>query len=187
MAATLHDMADPRIPLPDFLVLDASVILRLHPHLTHRYQTVAQNFLTRAQRSARRNEVLLLLPYLALEECYFNICKFVLQDICGQGNYWHEYYKNNPHQLSQAYPQLAHLRQILRSFPMKILEPDDLVASSPAPVRLSTRMLEFVRDFQVLPKDAAILAEAERVGAHTVATLDADWSRADGFDVIMPI
>jgi predicted nucleic acid-binding protein len=41
--------------------------------------------------------------------------------------------------------------------------------------------------FSVLPKDASILSEAERLGVYTAATLDSDWTRADGFTVFAPI
>jgi len=35
----------------------------------------------------------------------------------------------------------------------------------------------------LLPQDALILAEAERLGVLAVATLDQDWRRAAAFDV----
>jgi len=35
----------------------------------------------------------------------------------------------------------------------------------------------------LLPQDALILAEAERLGVLAVATLDRDWRRAAAFDV----
>ena len=38
-------------------------------------------------------------------------------------------------------------------------------------------------DGQLLPQDVLILAEAERLGVYTVATLDRDWQRASAFDV----
>ncbi|MGH2523976.1 MAG: hypothetical protein ACRDH2_15830, partial [Anaerolineales bacterium] len=52
---------------------------------------------------------------------------------------------------------------------------------------LSTRMGELINQFAILPKDATILSEAERLGIYTVATLDSDWSRAEGFTVFAPM
>ena len=42
-------------------------------------------------------------------------------------------------------------------------------------------------DGQLLPQDALILAEAERLGVYAVATLDRDWQRANAFDVYTPL
>ena len=36
---------------------------------------------------------------------------------------------------------------------------------------------------ELLPQDALILAEAERLGVRAVATLDSDWRRVTEFDI----
>ena len=50
--------------------------------------------------------------------------------------------------------------------------------------RLADRMKDLIFQYLILPKDATILSEAERLGIDTVVTLDNDWTRADGFSVI---
>jgi predicted nucleic acid-binding protein len=42
---------------------------------------------------------------------------------------------------------------------------------------------KFATAYYLLPQDALILAEAERLGVLAVATLDQDWRRAAAFDV----
>jgi predicted nucleic acid-binding protein len=44
-------------------------------------------------------------------------------------------------------------------------------------------MLHFITAYYLLPQDALILAEAERIGVSAVATLDSDWRRVKEFDI----
>jgi predicted nucleic acid-binding protein len=48
---------------------------------------------------------------------------------------------------------------------------------------LEERMRHFITAYYLLPQDALILAEAERIGVPAVATLDSDWRRVMEFDV----
>jgi hypothetical protein len=82
---------------------------------------------------------------------------------------------------------IKQLYQALTVFPIEITEPEDLAVlpKGRAP-SLSVRIGEFINQFSVLPKDATIFSEAERLGIRTVATLGSDWSRADGFTVFAP-
>jgi len=41
----------------------------------------------------------------------------------------------------------------------------------------------FITSYNLLPQDALILAEAERLGVSAVATLDSDWRRVAEFDI----
>jgi len=45
------------------------------------------------------------------------------------------------------------------------------------------RLPHFITTYHLLPQDALILAQAERLGVYAVATLDRDWRRASAFDV----
>jgi predicted nucleic acid-binding protein len=184
MPATLYDIGDPNIPFPDFLILDASIILALRSASNHPHGVIVRKFLNRVQTAVRDGQTLAYLPYLALEECYFKICKDYLREQAGRGTHWVQYYKQNPQEISTVHPKLVELRRYLRAIPIPILEAEDLVATHRRPPPLSERMLAFVNRFQILPKDAAILADAERAGIYTVASLDSDWRRADGFTVI---
>ena len=189
MPATLVDIADASFSLPEFIVLDASLVLELRPGSTtgHTRHILATNFLTRLSSAAQGGSVKTILPLLAFEECYFKLCQWTLRPLCGPGITWHEYYKRNPNALAGAVPRLRTFHRILLAFPMEITEPED-TAIQPrgrAPIR-SNRIGEFIDRFSVLPRDATILSEAERLGINTVATLDGDWKRATGFTVIAP-
>jgi predicted nucleic acid-binding protein len=191
MTAKLLDISDPSLHLPEFLILDASIVLELtpDPHKSHPHHTLAVNFLNRLRFAVQQELVKPILPLLAFEECYFKLCKRVLTEygrLAGINN-WEVYYKRNPLVIRSIHPLLANLYTALLAFPIEISEPEDLAVhpKGQEPL-LSVRMGELIDRFAVLPKDATILSEAERLGIFTVATLDSDWSRADGFTVIAP-
>lgn len=188
MPATLLDIGDQNLVFPDLLVLDASLVLELTP-TSHPHHYLARDFLNRLQKSVRDEKVLPLLPRLALEECYFKICKdFLTGRAKSSGQKWHHYYKANPQSLIAIEPDLNKLYQILLAFPIHIVEPEDLsVFPAGSSKALSERMAELIIRFNILPKDATIISEAERLGVYSLATLDNDWERADGFTVIAPI
>lgn len=48
---------------------------------------------------------------------------------------------------------------------------------------VEVRMRHFITAYYLLPQDALILAEAERLGVSAVATLDSDWRRVAEFDI----
>lgn len=190
MSATLIDINDPNLQFPDLLVLDSSLVLELglSPTDHHPNHLAAINFLRRLEYLAKRGEVMPLLPLLAFEECYFKICRLEIESYLSSINnneFWRNYYKQNPEVLERARATINNFYRILQAFPIVIVEPEDLAA---LPIdteqRLADRMGEMIFNFAVLPKDATILSNAERLGIDTVATLDSDWARADGFKVI---
>ena len=191
MPANFLDISDASIPLPEFIILDASIVLELtpepaHPHKNH---VLAVNFLHRINGAAQQGGVKPVLPLLAFEECYFKIAKRILESY-GKlaGVPWHIYYKQNPQSIRSALPALAQLYNMLLAFPIEITEPEDLAILPKGRERpLSLRMGEMIDSFSILPKDATIISEAERLGIKTLATLDSDWSRADGFTVFAPL
>jgi hypothetical protein len=132
--------------------------------------------------------VLPILPLLAFEECLFKICvlqiKTHIQNI-GLNIDWKRYYKQNPQVLLHTQRTIDNFCQILHAFPIIVTEPEDLaIYPIDTEARLADRMKDLIYKFLVLPKDATILGEAERLGIDTVVTLDNDWTRADGFSVI---
>ena len=48
---------------------------------------------------------------------------------------------------------------------------------------MDKRLRHFIAHYQLLPQDALILAEAERLGVTAIVTLDSDWHRVTGFDI----
>ena len=190
MPANLQDISDHTLILPEFLILDASIILELTPDPTrsHKNHLIAVDFLNRLRMAAKGDQVIPILPLLALEECYFKLCKRALIAYATlAGVSWENYYKTNPVIIRSIYPALEQLYKALLAFPIIITEPEDLAIQSKGnKAPLASRIGDLVYQFAVLPKDATILSEAERLGVYTVATLDSDWSRADGFTVICP-
>ncbi len=190
MPTTLLDIGDTRLALPEFLVLDASIVLELaaDPAQPHPHHILAVNFLNRLRQFARQGVVKPILPLLAFEECYFKLCWRFLDPLSKSAKLpWKFYYKKNPAVIHDIHPILSQFYQALLAFPIEITEPEDTaVYPKGREPLLATRIGDFISRFAVLPKDATILSEAERLGVYTVATLDSDWSRADGFTVIAP-
>lgn len=187
MPARILDISNPNIHFPDFIVLDASIILELtpSPSYSHNHHTLAVNLFNRLRPLAQQGQVMLLLPLLAFEECLFKLCEKEIRAQTPQQVSWHEFYKNNPQVILGSRQIIDSFCTILRGFPIDIVEPEDLsilpIGTAP---KLQDRMVEMLFNFQVLPKDATILSTAERLGVDTVISLDRDWQRADGFTVI---
>jgi predicted nucleic acid-binding protein len=190
MPARLVDIADTSLPLPEFLVLDASLVLELAPTAgKNPNHGAAVAFLQRISAAAHLGHTMPLLPLLAYEECYFKLCQRHLSALAStRGKKWHWYYKDSPGAIRSFQAFFDSFDRLLQAIPIHVVEPEDLavrpLGSAPA---LAERMRDLVLQFAVLPKDATILSTAERLGVFTVATLDKDWARADGFTVIMPV
>lgn len=190
MSAQFRNIGDASIPLPEFIVLDASVILSTAPSIvtTSPRHEMARNFLSqRLLPAVRAGRVLAILPYIAYEECLFKVCEASIGTFARAGTPWHVFYKQSPSVIQQVLPALRALDTYLRAFPLFIPEPEDTSTlprgSSPS---LRERLLHFVEDFNVLPRDGSIIAEAERLGVNALATIDRDWLRATGFTVFAP-
>ncbi len=193
MPARRLDISDPSLALPDLLGLDASIVLAINipsgvrpsPHLA-----AVQAFWRRVASGAHGGRLIPVLPQLAFEECCFKLCQYHLEQLANfssPGVRWHEYYKQHPYVLRSFHSTLDTLYHALLAIPVLITEPEDLAVSASASIsKLTESALAFIRDFALLPKDATLLSEFERLGIDTVATLDADWQRADGFTVITP-
>lgn len=185
MPARVVDINDPDLQFPELIVLDASIVLWLRPdsQQSHNNFITAISFFNRLQPLANQGRVKPILPLLAFEECLFKICQFEInahiQNI-GLSNYWVRYYKQNPQVLLRTQSAVDNFCQILQAFPIIVTEPEDLAISPiDTEARLADRMKDLIYQFLILPKDATILGEAERLGIDTVVTLDNDWTRAD--------
>jgi len=188
MAAVINDISDPYLQLPEFLVIDASLLLELGPIEPHpKHHSIALDFLRRVREAAQSGKVKPLIPYLVLEECYFKICKYCLKKQGGLTDMpWDRYYKANPEFIGATiYPMLMRYYQMLKTFPMVILDPIDLSIKTDV-LPIADTMTDFIRQFNILPKDATILSEAKRIGVFYIATLDRDYLRADGFTILFP-
>lgn len=95
---------------------------------------------------------------------------------------WLVMYKRRPELLRAAFPEMVEFRRILDAIPLTPVQPEDLVTAATS-VPLEERLHYFITTYSLLPQDALILAEAERLGVTAVATLDQDWRRVAEFDV----
>lgn len=179
MAAVLHDIADPQVSIPRELLLDTSLLLEA----IWRKKQLAIASLMRLSRAALARQTVLLVPLLVMEECYFKLIEYHYR----QSGYsqWHtEGYKKQPDLIEACWPQLDEFRRQVQSLPAVIAP-----GSHPAavPFDLHRAMLENVRKFWLLPKDAYIAAEGERLEVRALATLDSDFDRLTGFAVYRPL
>lgn len=154
---------------------------------------MARRFLVRLQQSYVRGDSIPLACVLTLEECYYVIIRGLFQrDLKSQrlrkecakklkkvasDVTWHDLYKCFPIRISNYVPELSRFWQFVSGFPITILEPEDLVDSTKSNPPIEQGMRGFIESGLLLPKDAMLVAEAERVGVKHIATLDRDFTR----------
>jgi predicted nucleic acid-binding protein len=173
------DLSDPNTPLPEFLMVDASLLLVLRPGSTHRHRTAAQAFLRRVGQASLDGHMMCLVPGLVLEECYFKIIQAQIRRLDPN---WHAHYKAHPQVIQQCIGAITAFRRSLQALPVFPVTVEDL-ANPQAPATLEDRMRHFIAACNLLPKDGYILAVAERLNVTNLATLDHDWCRATQFTV----
>jgi predicted nucleic acid-binding protein len=174
------NLADTRAALPEILIVDASLLLVLRSGSRHTHQVVARAFLHRVGNECLNGSMFCLAPTLVLEECYFKIIQAHLERNRPAGQTWHQYYKNNPQVIQQCVAHITTFYQLVMAIPITIVSPEDLALTQPNHT-LEERMRHFISTSNLLPKDAYILAVAERLGVDSVATLDRDWQRVQQF------
>ena len=185
---TLFDLADPAIPLPTQLVLDTSLLLACHAGDDNPHATAAQQFIARLGQEIAAYRVIAWLLIPVLQECYHIILSRSLRRSWealapeSRRPNWLAAYKHQPHLLAAGFADMASFDEILAAIPLTLAQPEDL-ASSPGTHSLEKRIRHFVTTCYLLPQDAVILAEAERLGVTSVATLDSDWRRVTEFDI----
>jgi hypothetical protein len=180
------DITDPNCRLPSFLILDANVLLELRRGKPT--TPVVRAFIRRLAAESRLGNVQCYVPILTLEECYFLIIQGHYRMETkrrparpgGKKLHWHDLYKTEPNLIAQVMPKVAGFRSRVQNVPVEPLEPESLSNYPfPAPLmKLEDRMVHHTSTVQILPKDAYLIATAERLGIPDVATLDGDFSRA---------
>jgi len=184
----LYDLTDPTIRLPQQLVVDTSLLLALRPADDNPRAAAAQTFVRRLGERITNYEMVAWLLLPVLQECYHVILANGLRRIWGAMDpvtrppNWLKAYKDQPDLLRACIPEMTRFRELLAAIPMTPVVPENLVTSTVSEP-LEERMHHFITTYHLLPQDALILAQAERLGVHAVATLDRDWRRASAFDV----
>ena len=184
----LRDLADPTTPLPSQLVLDSSLLLALRKGDDNPQAGVVHRFIKLlGERIADRQTVAwLLMP--VLQECYHVVLgrslrrSWATTPAENRLPNWLAAYKHHPELLAAGFADLAIFDEILASIPLTLVRPRDLDTSHVLRP-LEERIRHFITVYWLLPQDALILAEAERLGVRAVATLDSDWRRVAEFDI----
>jgi predicted nucleic acid-binding protein len=184
----LHDLADPTTPLPAQLVFDTSFLLALRPGDDNPHAEAAQGFARRLRPAIAALELVAWLVLPVLQECYHIILTGSLRrawqtlDPAMRPANWLALYKQEPDTLAQGLPELNRFDALLATIPATLARPQDqaLVSTAGLP---DERLRYFIARYRFLPQDALILAEAERLGVTTIATLDSDWRRVTEFDI----
>ena len=185
---TLYNLADPTTALPSQLVLDSSLLLALRTGDDNPKASVAYRFIKSlgAQIAAQQTVVWLLMP--VLQECYHVILSRSLRRswevMAPEGRFanWLAAYKHRPELLAAGFADLRSFDEILAAIPLTPVRWRDLDTTL-VPQPLEERVRHFITVYYLLPQDALILAEAERLGVMAVATLDSDWQRVAEFDI----
>jgi predicted nucleic acid-binding protein len=184
----LYDLADPALTLPPQLVLDSSLLLALRPGDDNPNALTVQGFVRRLRQQIAAYQMVAWLPRPVLQECYHVILANSLRrawaaiDPVARPPNWLVMYKREPKLLEVGFVALAEFEEILSTIPLTLAQPEDLVISVDAKP-LEERLRYFITAYYLLPQDAMILSEAERLGVMAVATLDLDWRRATAFDI----
>lgn len=184
----LYDLANPAIPLPSQMVVDSSLLLAIRPGDDNPYRSVVRNFVGHLRERIAAYQMVVWLPMPVLHECYHIILANSLRriwaamDPLDRPPNWLVMYKHRPELLRAAFPEMVEFRRILAAIPLTPVQPEDLVDATRS-VPLEDRLHYFITTYSLLPQDALILAEAERLGVTAVATLDQDWRRVAEFDV----
>ncbi len=184
----LYDLADPTLALPSQLVLDTSFLLALRPGDDNPYAAAAQAFARRLRPAIAALELAAWIALPVLQECYHIILTGSLRRTWETLNptarpaNWLALYKRQPEILEQGLADLRRFDALLATIPVTFA-----YQQAPAPgSKVSTpdeRLRYFIARYHLLPQDAMILAEAERLGVRAIATLDSDWRRVTEFDI----
>ncbi len=186
---TLHSLADPVTPSPSQWVLDSSLLLALRKGDDNPKAEVAHGFikLLGAQIAAHQCVAWLLMP--VLQECYHMILSRNLRRAweamapADRLPNWLAAYKHRPELLATGFADLQRFDEILAAIPLTPVQPSDLDTAFRRQQPLEARIRHFITAYHLLPQDALILAEAERLGDVAMATLDSDWRRVTEFDI----
>jgi hypothetical protein len=201
--ATIVDLRDPNLSLPDYLLIDASILLasRSVPGGSPSARSVAAiQFLTLVRQACAAGRIIALVSILTLEECYFKIIQWRYDNDPALANQraavgqqlgirpgrvgWHRLYKRYPQLIQNYYPDIQAFHQSVTGIPLTVIEPRDCIGWNSTSLPIEERMRYHIHSCCILPKDAYLFAIAERLGIQHIATLDRDFNRLGaGFTV----
>ena len=188
-SAAVINLKDPSNRLPEWLFVDTCVLLgALAPrHTGLRRSAEAEGLLRLIRSAALQGTAYAITSVHVVEECFFKIIQaHLVRETMRQqrpSRQWHRLYKEQPSLINACTPSLRAFYHKLVSIPISVLDPSDLAKSSPSCPELTVKMVDWIDDARLLPADALLLSEAERIGIHNIATIDTDFTRAQGFTI----
>jgi len=187
MPATIVNLTDTSISVPEWLVLDTSLLIEPDAPpsgQSKNHHAACLTFLGRIGQAIRAERTLAVVPYFAYEEAIHVLLRYELSRLATARAFsdWKALYKADPNSVHVALPKIEAIRRGWQTAGFQVTDAKDLVTSMTA-APICDRMLAMARAYRIMPRDATILATAARIGIRTVATRDRDWRRADGFTV----
>jgi predicted nucleic acid-binding protein len=184
----LYDLTDPNVTLPMQLVADSSLLLALRTGDDNPNAEAAYRFIERIGKEIADRKTILWLLTAVLQECYHIILSRSLRrswaamEPSVRPANWLAAYKQQPSLLAAGFVDLTTFDEILASIPITPA-PTERLETQSGGRSLDDWMRHFITAYHLLPQDALILAQAVRLGATAVATLDSDWRRVTEFDI----
>jgi hypothetical protein len=185
---TLHDFSNLSTPVPPQLVFDTSFLLALRPDDDNPHAAASQAFARRLRPCIAALESVAWLMMPVIQECYHIILTGFMrrawqnQDPATRPANWLALYKRDPAIIQLGLPELDGFDTLLATIPMTWARLEDQI-NSPMTHATDERLRYYIARYHLLPSDALILVEAERLGVRAVATLDSDWRRVAEFDI----
>ncbi len=92
------------------------------------------------------------------------------------GKHWADVFAGQPDLLQLAVPAMD----------ARLAEIDTATIQIPVPLTVRARAFQLIKDFNLLPTDAYLIAVALEAGVNAFVTLDADFLRVDGVYTCIP-
>jgi predicted nucleic acid-binding protein len=185
---SILDLGNEEAPLPVQIVLDTSLLLACREGDDNPCSKAAKKFIQRLGQQIGEYQMVAWLLCPVLQECYHIILSRSLRRSWAalpsdkRPPNWLAAYKHQPDLLTAGFADMADFDDILAAIPLTPAQPEDLKTARMG-YPLEERIRYFISSYYLLPQDALILAEAERLGVTAVATLDHDWHRVKEFDI----
>ena len=165
---------------PEYILLDTSMLLCLHPKYSNNFQKQIKKFLTQVHNLSMSETIVAFAPTIVFEECYFKIIQMYFSQL-GPGS-WHTRYKNNPRLISGCQQEITDFYNALMEIPVIPITINTL-QNNRGDIDLENPMRKNIFSYSILPKDALIIAITDCLEIDNIATMDLDYLRTNHLNV----
>lgn len=169
---------------PDFIILDSSMLLCVHPKFPNKDRQKIINFLKQIQNLSVTRGLIAVAPTIVFEECYFKIIQLYIkstQSPLGSVK-WHSTYKHNPGIINGCKQEINDFFEELKKIPIVPITVN-MLHNSRSDINLEIPMRDNIFSHSILPKDALIIAISDCLEIDNIATMDKDYLRANHLNV----